>query len=88
MSRFVGMYDNLGEVSINITVPTRTKASTRMLELKCNFKNKYSKKDFQCPLKCNLEDSQKHLLLCEKLELNQITKQLPQHEDLLSVLCE
>ena len=55
-----------------------------MLQLKCNFKNKYSKKDFQCPLKCNLEDSQKHLLLCEKLELNQITKQLPQYEDLFS----
>ena len=59
-------------------------ARTRMLELKCNLKSKYSKKNLQCPLKCNLEDSQKHLLLCEKLEVNLITSQLPQYDDIYS----
>ena len=59
-------------------------ARTRMLEVKCNFKNKYSENDLECPLKCTLNDSQKHLLLCNKLEHHQIIEQLPQYEYLFS----
>ena len=59
-------------------------ARTRMLDVKCNFKNKYSGNQLECPLKCSLEDTQEHLLLCKKLDLKQITEQLPQYEDLFS----
>ena len=37
---------------------------TRMLDLKTNFRNKYS--DVKCP-NCEEEDTQSHLLVCEKL---------------------
>ena len=60
-------------------------ARTRMLEVKLNFRNKYSKDDLECPFKCSIADSQKHLLLCQKLEGNQISNQLPHYEDLFTV---
>ena len=37
---------------------------TRMLDLKTNFRNKYS--DVKCP-NCEEEDTQSHLLVCEKI---------------------
>ena len=60
-------------------------ARTRMLEVKLNFRNRYSKNDLQCLFECISEDSQKHLLLCKKVEPNQISNKIPHYEDLFSV---
>ena len=55
---------------------------TRMLDLKCNFKNKYSDKN--CP-NCTQEDTQSHLLQCEKLvDASGITIELPNYEDIFA----
>ena len=41
------------------------KFRTRMSEVKGNFKNFY--KTYLCPLGCNIEDSQEHLLYCTEI---------------------
>ena len=38
-----------------------------MLNVRNNFKNKYPKHMRNCPLGCEMEDSQKKLLSCEKI---------------------
>ena len=43
---------------------------TRMLEVKTNFRNDFKNEDLNCPLKCQNEDDQKHLLECDKIDAN------------------
>ena len=43
---------------------------TRMLEVKTNFRNDFKNEDLNCPLKCQNEDDQKHLLECNKIDAN------------------
>ena len=45
---------------------------TNMADVKMNFKNKYSSFSLLCPMGCEKEDSQLHLLECE--DLNDISK--------------
>ena len=46
---------------------TKFHERTRMLNVRNNFKNKYRKHIINCPLGCEKEDSQEHLLSCEKI---------------------
>jgi hypothetical protein len=60
-----------------------------MLNVKTNFKNKYPKDRRNCPLGCKMEDSQEHLLTCEKISdrlgLSSVsTLTQPQYDDLFS----
>ena len=41
------------------------KFRTRMAEVKANFKQYY--KTYLCPLGCNMEDTQEHLLYCKEI---------------------
>ena len=45
---------------------------TNMADVKMNFKNKYSSFSLLCPMGCEKEDSQLHLLECE--DLNDISE--------------
>ena len=57
-------------------------ARTRMLDVRSNFKNKYS--DLKCP-NCKEEDSQPHLLSCEKLvSQSSIISELPKYENIFN----
>ena len=42
-------------------------ARTRMLYFRTNYRNMYTT-DVKGPFKCNSEDSQEHLIECDKLE--------------------
>ena len=57
---------------------------TRMLDVRTNYRNRYTQTDVKCPFKCNSEDSQEHLLECDKLETNQLSENLPKYEELFS----
>ena len=46
-------------------------ARSRMLEVRINFRNKYGGK-VSCEMGCVEDDSQQHLLTCNKLEENEI----------------
>ena len=63
-------------------------ARTRMLNVKENFRNRYSNEKAQtnCALGCPEPDSQQHLLVCNKLDnQNMIEKeQQPEYQDLFS----
>ena len=59
-------------------------ARTRMLDVRTNYRNRYTQTDVKCPFKCNSEDSQEHLLECDKLETNQLSENLPKYEELFS----
>ena len=64
-------------------------ARSRMLNVRTNFKNKYPKDRRNCPLGCKMEDSQEHLLSCEKISdklgLSSVsTLTQPQYDDLFS----
>ena len=53
---------------------------TRMLDVKANFKNKYH--DVKCP-NCSEEDTQSHLLFCDKLVGDSsIVKEVPKYSDI------
>ena len=59
---------------------------TRMLDVKCNFRNKYS--DVKCP-NCESDDSQAHILQCEKLvDTTSIASDLPKYENIFEANCE
>ena len=57
-------------------------ARSRMLDLKCNFKNRY--RDFLCPTGCGSDDTQQHLIDCEKLSDSTLVSDLPEYDDLFS----
>ena len=59
-------------------------AKTRMIDVKCNFKNKFKKEDRKCPFGCDLEDSQEHLLLCPNLQEREICEEIIEYDDLFS----
>ena len=60
-------------------------ARTRMLDVRMNFRNKYKNDDIKCPLKCDTEDDQKHLLECDKIMSNLIsTPEIAKYEDLFA----
>ena len=51
-----------------------------MLDVKANFKNKYH--DVKCP-NCSEEDTQSHLLFCDKLVGDSsIVKEVPKYSDI------
>ena len=53
---------------------------TRMLDVKTNFKNKYN--DLKCP-NCMEEDSQSHLLSCDKIvSQSEIVTEIPKYENI------
>ena len=54
---------------------------TRMLDIKSNYQGKYS--NLNCPICDSQQDTQQHLLQCQKLkEENEIVKQMPDYDDL------
>ena len=63
-------------------------ARTRMVDVKTNFKNKYPKNELKCPFKCDADDTQMHLLECEKLETNTLVKEMPKYQDIFSTNTE
>ena len=53
---------------------------TRMLDVKTNFRNKYN--DVKCP-NCTEEDTQSHLLFCDKLvSASSIVKEVPKYSNI------
>ena len=48
-------------------------ARTRMLDCKTNFSNGYKNEEKNCPLKCQNKDTQKHLLVGGKIDVQCIT---------------
>ena len=58
-------------------------ARSRMLNLRGNYKN--GNKDLSCRACRKSEESQPHLLVCEKLNENIISKNLPRYEDLFGI---
>ena len=63
-------------------------ARSRMLDVRENFKNKYTKTSTltKCPLGCADLDNQEHLLLCTKIENSSLIsmKYQPNYQDLFS----
>ena len=60
-------------------------ARSRMLNLRGNFKQKYKKNDWNCELGCQIEESQEHLLFCEKLSDSAVSiQQVANYHDLFS----
>ena len=57
-----------------------------MLECRSNFSNQYKSDNLQCPLKGSAEDTQEHLLYCDKIDLNCLTDDIPEHIYLLMML--
>ena len=57
-------------------------ARTRMLNVKANYKN--GNKDHKCRACNNSEENQPHLLVCEELNKNVISKLNPVYEDIFS----
>ena len=57
-------------------------ARCRMLDVKTNYKNRY--KDLLCPLGCseNMEDTQQHLLVCEKLRDSSMVLKIPEYDEI------
>ena len=56
---------------------------TRMLEVKANFRNDPKNENMSCPLNCNAEDDQKHLLECDKIDASCIIgEDFPKYDDL------
>ena len=52
-----------------------------MLDVRCNFKNKYS--DTLCPLCKADQDTQQHLMVCSVLEEPDVVREVPLYEELL-----
>ena len=60
-------------------------ARTRMIDLKMNFRNRFRKDDLKCPLKCEENDSQLHLLQCKKIQSLALSSlDLPEYDHLFS----
>ena len=60
-------------------------ARTRMLELRANFKQKYLWTGVDCELGGMEEETQEHILSCDKIPDSSLTYEIPpKHEDLLS----
>ena len=57
-------------------------ARSRMLDLKSNYKNRH--RDFLCPTGCGAEDTQKHLIECERLTDSTLVSDLPNYDDLFA----
>ena len=56
-----------------------------MIDLKMNFRNKFRKDDLNCPLKCGENDSQQHLLHCDKIQTLQLSPlDSPKYDQLFS----
>ena len=55
-----------------------------MLDVKTNYKNRYTHTDVKCPFKCDSEDTQEHLLECEEIETNSLIDKMPNYEELFS----
>ena len=53
---------------------------SRMLDVRCNFKNKYS--DTLCPLCMADQDTQQHLMVCSVLEEPDVVQEVPLYEEL------
>ena len=60
-------------------------ARTKMLKFKANFGKKYENEDTNCPLKCDIKDTQEHILECDKICDSTLSKTIqPRYFDLLS----
>ena len=57
-------------------------ARCTMLDVKTNFKNRFV--DLLCPLGCNenMEDTQQHLLVCEKLRDSSMVLKIPEYDEI------
>ena len=62
-------------------------ARTRMLDCKTNFSNGHKNEEINCPLKCQEQDTQKHLLECRKIDPHCTVpcKDVPDYDDLFGV---
>ena len=59
---------------------------TRMLDCKTNFSNGYKNEEMNCPLQCQNQDTQKHLLVCGKIDDQCISGLIiPEYDDLFGV---
>ena len=57
-------------------------ARTRMLEVKCNYKEKYTREGLQCELGCSEQDNQEHLLTCEQIiETSVSEERVPEYKE-------
>ena len=64
-------------------------ARTRMLDCKTNFSNGYKNEEMNCPLQCQHQDTQKHLLVCGKIDDQCISGlTIPEYDDLFGVNVE
>ena len=59
-------------------------ARTRMVECRTNFSNQYKTDDLKCPLKCSDQDTQEHIIHCDKIDINCLAEELPKHSDLFA----
>ena len=61
-------------------------ARTRRLDCKTNFSNGYKNEEMNCPLQCQNQDTQKHLLVCGKIDDQCISGLIiPEYDDLFGV---
>ena len=59
-------------------------ARTRMTDVKCNFKEKHTGEGLECELGCKEQDSQQHLLNCEKISETSVSEnKIAKYDDLL-----
>ena len=59
--------------------------SPNLLKFKANFDKKYENEDANCPLKCDLKDTQEHILECDKICDSTLSKTThPRYCDLFS----
>ena len=45
-----------------------------MIDVKCNFKEKHTREGLECELGCKEQDSQQHLLNCEKISETSVSE--------------
>ena len=55
-----------------------------MVECRTNFSNQYKTDDLKCPLKCSNQDTQEHIIHCDKIDVNCLAEELPKHSDLFA----
>ena len=60
-----------------------------MIDVRNNYKGKYTHTGTLCPLGCLDEDTQQHLLVCEELvETNSLVSEAPVYEHLFGDILE
>ena len=57
-------------------------ARTRMMEVRCNLREKHVKEGLQCKLGCDEHDTQKHLLGFEEISESSLCENAPEYDNL------